>query len=163
MSKQKIITLLIVILILLVSGALFLYGQKEKIYPFSLITPADDTSLPQIKNKERIEGRKDDLVAFSLSPDMIVSGLMSYRGTIKGGYFFEGNILINILDQDKNVLKKSNAIAKTDWQTGGPVDFEGNIDFSDIRSGPIYFEIKNDNASGISANDKNILIPLVVK
>ena len=105
-----------------------------------------------------------DLIAFSIFPGTkMPNGILSYRGTIKGGYFFEANIIINILDANKNVLKKSNGVAKTDWMTVGPVDFEGNIDFTGLSAGPAFFEIHNDNASGLPANDKSILIPIVLQ
>ncbi|MEI7765737.1 MAG: hypothetical protein WCI93_04120, partial [bacterium] len=81
---------------------------------------------------------------------------------IKGAYFFEGNILINILDSNKKTLKSSNAVAKTDWMTIAPVSFEGNIDFTDLPKGSAYFEIHNDNASGLPEKDKSILIPIII-
>jgi hypothetical protein len=108
-------------------------------------------------------GNKDDLITFSILPNTSVKGVVSYRGTIKGAYFFEGNILINVLDANKKVLKASNAIAKTDWMTAGPVDFEGNIDFGGLPAGAAYLEIHNDNASGLPENDKSILIPIVIE
>ncbi len=116
-----------------------------------------DTTTPQIS------GNKDDLVSFSILPNSKVHGVMSYRGVVKGGYFFEGNILINILDINKNSLKKSNAVAKTDWMTAEPVSFEGNIDFSSLPKGPAYLEIHNDNASGLPEHDKSIFIPIVIE
>ena len=112
--------------------------------------------------KLNILGNKDDLIYFSTLPYTRVFGILSYRGSIKGGYFSEGNILINILDQNKKVLKKSNAVAKTDWITSNPVEFEGNIDFTGLKKGPAYFEIHNDNASGLKENDKSILIPIII-
>ena len=72
-------------------------------------------------------------------------------------------ILINILDVDKNLLQASNAVAKTDWMTAEPVEFEGNIDFTLLPEGPAYFEIHNDNASGLPENDKSILIPIIIE
>ncbi len=108
-------------------------------------------------------GNKEDLMEFSILPNTEVHGILSYRGVINGGYFFEGNILINILDSNKKVLKVSNAVAKTDWMTSAPVSFEGNIDFTNLPKGPAYFEIKKDNASGILRNDKSILIPIFIK
>lgn len=110
-----------------------------------------------------ILGNKDDLVSFSISPGAKVSGLTSYNGVIKGAYFFEANIVINILDANKNVLKRSNTMATTDWMTPGPVYFEGNIDFTGLPKGPAYFEIHNDNASGLPEHDKSILIPIVIE
>jgi hypothetical protein len=115
------------------------------------------------QNQNTILGNKDDLITFSILPNTSVKGVVSYRGTIKGAYFFEGNILINVLDANKKVLKASNAIAKTDWMTAGPVDFEGNIDFGGLPAGAAYLEIHNDNASGLPENDKSILIPIVIE
>ena len=112
---------------------------------------------------QKILGNKNDLLASSIVPGAKVHGILSYRGVIQGGYFFEGNILINILNSNKKVLKKSNAVAKGDWTTSGPVSFEGNIDFTGLPTGPAYFEIHNDNASGIPANDKSILIPIMIE
>lgn len=103
-----------------------------------------------------------DLLTFSIVPNAKVHGILSYRGSIKGGYFFEGNIRIIILDADKNVLKESNGIAKSEWMIEGPVDFEGNIDFTGMPSTSGYFRIANDNPSGDPENDKFIDIPIVI-
>jgi hypothetical protein len=82
---------------------------------------------------------------------------------LKGGYFFEGNVLINILDANKKVIKASNAIALSDWMTSEAVDFKGTIDLTGLPSGKAFFEIHNDNASGLPENDKSILIPIIIE
>lgn len=110
-----------------------------------------------------ILGNKDDLVSFSILPGSKVHGVMSYRGTIKGGYFFEANILVGITDVNKNMILQSNAHSTSDWMTSDPVNFEGYIDFSIIPKGPAYLEIHNDNASALPENDKKILIPVIVE
>jgi hypothetical protein len=110
-----------------------------------------------------VMGDKSNLVSFSILPGSKVYGIKSYRGSVKGGYFFEGNILINVLGLDKQVLKNSNAMATSEWMTAGPVKFEGNIDFTNLPKGPAYVEIHNDNASGLPENDKSILIPIVIE
>ncbi len=156
--NSKLNTVLLFILIILMIIALrWMHQDKEKYIPVIY------TEQVQENNKIEIGGNKDDLVAFSVLPNTEVHGILSYRGTIKGGYFFEGNILINILDENKKVIKRSNAVAKTDWMTSGPVDFEGNIDFSGLSKGGAYFEIHNDNASGLPENDKFIRIPITIK
>jgi hypothetical protein len=111
-----------------------------------------------------MEGKVSDLISFSIKPNVEVpNGILSYRGSIKGAWFFEANIQINILDANKNVIKASNAVAKTDWMTVEPVEFEGNIDFTNLPKGPAYFEIHNDNASGLPENDKFIQIPILIQ
>ena len=72
------------------------------------------------------------------------------------GFAFEPEITAKL-------LKAGYATAITDWMNAGPVSFEGNIDLTGISSGSGYIEIHNDNPSGLSSNDKNILIPVVIK
>lgn len=161
MNKNKIITVMIVVFVLIVGIGLFVYGNLSK----EKIVYTNDNQLPLIENKDLIEGNKEDLVSFSISPNAKVRGILSYRGSVKGGYFFEGNILINILDLEKKVLKASNGIAKSDWMTIESVDFEGNIDFTDLPKGSAYFEIKQDDPSdGENGRPiKNILIPIFIE
>jgi hypothetical protein len=47
--------------------------------------------------------------------------------------------------------------------TVDPVSFMGSINLTGLDSGPAYFEIHNDNASGLPENDKSILIPVVIQ
>lgn len=106
-------------------------------------------------------GNKEDLISFSVLPNSRVSGILSYRGAIKGGYFFEGNISVSALST--KVAKTGYATATTDWMTLGPVEFEGNIDLSSLPKGPGYIQIHNDNASGLPENNKLILIPIIIE
>lgn len=160
MKKSKALTIFIFLAIIFIAVFLFLIGNKKNaIAPIEIV----DFSMPQIAEKDLILGNKEDLISFSITPNTKVHGILSYRGTIEGGYFFEANILINILDINKKVLLKSNAVAKSDWMTSGPVNFEGNIDFRNLPKGPAYFEIHNDNASGLPENDKSILIPIIIE
>ncbi|HUC88613.1 MAG TPA: hypothetical protein VMR49_01100 [Candidatus Paceibacterota bacterium] len=152
---SKLNTILLIVIVVIIGY--FVILQNDKIQ-----APVNNIENTQ-QDKNNILGNKDDLIYFSTSPFSKVHGILSYRGAVKGGYFFEGNILINILGSDQKVLKKSNAVAKTDWMTSGPVEFEGNIDFGGLAKGPAYLEIHNDNASGLKANDKSILIPIIIE
>jgi len=155
---SKLNTALLLVLIILMFVAIGIMKEEpEKYFPEFTQEKLEETTLAQML------GRKEDLISFSIYPGVKVRGILSYRGVIQGGYFFEGNILINILDKDKKVLKQSNAVAKTEWMTAGPVDFEGNIDFGDLPKGFAYFEIHNDNASGDPERDKSILIPIMIE
>lgn len=153
---------IIILLVLLIAAYFVFFNHKAS-------APVEDTSskMPPISDADQIQvtGKAsiNDLIGFSIMPNTKVHGILSYRGTIQGGYFFEANILINILDKNKAVLKASNGVAKSDWMTSDPVDFEGNIDFTGLPAGPAYFEIHNDNASGEPENDKSILIPIVIE
>ncbi|HAS80429.1 MAG: hypothetical protein UR25_C0005G0073 [Candidatus Nomurabacteria bacterium GW2011_GWE1_32_28] len=166
---SKLNSILLLVLIILVSGAIYIMLQNKEVYlnVFQKEVPIEnvvDKIQEPIQTRDGILGNKDDLVSFSILPYTKVHGILSYRGVIKGGYFFEGNILINILDVNKKVLKSSNAIATTDWMTIEPVDFEGNIDFRTLPKGSAYFEIHNDNPGAPDEGiGKSVLIPIIIE
>lgn len=156
---SKLNTVLLLILIVLMIIALrVMFQNKETYLPFAVKeTNTDETPSPAIF------GNKDDLVFLSVLPNQQVSGKVDLTGSVKGGYFFEGNVLINILGKDKNLLKAGNGTATSGWMTTEPVSFKSTIDFSNLPKGLAYIEIHNDNASGLPENDKSILIPVTIK
>jgi len=160
--------LLLVLIILMIIALCVMFNDKEKylgaIPKQAPVISTEQEPIPaEIKNQ--ILGNKDDLVSFSIWPNTKVSGVLSYRGVIKGAYFSEGSFLVKILDINKKVLKTSNAISKSEWMTVGPVNFEGNIDFTDLTKGPAYFGLFQDDPSdGESGRPiKNILIPIIIQ
>lgn len=159
--------LLLVLIILMIVALRFMYKTDTLVPPQfqeNNVVNTIDKSMPKVADKSQILGNKDDLVSFSISPNDKLHGVVSYRGTVSGGYFFEGNILINILDSNKKVLKNSNAMATSDWMTSGPVDFEGNIDFTVAYKGKGFLEIQNDDPSGGEGGPaKKILIPIIIE
>jgi len=164
---SKLNSILLLILIILVVGAIYIMLQNKETYlnVFQKQVPNNNTEQTQmpIPNKDGILGNKDDLISFSILPYTKVHGILSYRGVIKNNYFFEGNVLINVTDINKKIILKSNAVATTEWTTSGPVSFEGNVDLSKLPKGSAYFQIENDNASGLPENDKFILIPITIE
>ncbi len=153
----KLNTVLLLVLIILMVIAIKIMLRNEATYLPFLASNQTQTQTPPI------EGNKDDLVSFSILPGTKVHGVVSYRGVVKNSYFFEANILVGVLDANKKNILQSNAHSTTDWMTSGPVSFEGNLDFSKLTKGPAFIELHNDNASGIPAKDKSILIPIVIE
>lgn len=149
-SNKSIIVLLVVVLAVI---AYLAYVNIKK-------TPSVNTP-----TQSQVLGNKDDLVSFSIVPGAEVSGQMHVTGSVKGGYFFENNIVITILDGNKQKTNygPGHANGTSDWMTAEPVSFGFDIDWSTAQKGPAYIEIHNDNASGLPENDKSILIPIVIK
>jgi len=147
------------VVVILVAGIGIYLLQR----PAVTVAPVDEVVVVDDSQNRAITGNINDLVSFSILPNTKVSGILSYKGIIKNAYFFEANILINILDNDKNLLLASNATATSDWMTVEPVAFEGNIDFTTLPKGLAYLEIHNDNASALPENDKSVLIPIIIE
>ena len=146
----------------------FVFMSPKKV-EVTVNPPVENNQLPNTTNtppaqpSREIEGDKGNLVSFSVTPNQEVSGKMHVTGTVKGGYFFEANIGLNILNAAKQMLKAGHGTATTDWMTAGPVSFQGDLDFTSLPKGNAYIEIHNDNTSGLPQNDKFIRIPVVIK
>ena len=140
-----------VVLILVIFGGIYLYTNKK----------ADAPVVVAPENNLEILGNKEDLVSFSVEPGDKVSGILNLSGSIKNAYFFEANIGISLLDENKNVLKEGYGTATTDWMTTEPVSFTTTIDATGL-SGKGYILIQNDDPSGGEGGPaKKIFIPVV--
>ncbi len=155
--------LLLILIILMIIALRFMYHNKETYLPMPQQLQEVKTVVKTEASKPEIEGNKADLVSFSIKPGQEVEGKVKATGSVKGGYFFEGNILINILDANKKILKASHGTAVGDWMTSKSVSFTADLDFTGLLKGKAYIQIHNDNASGLPENDKSILIPIVIK
>ncbi|HRH30702.1 MAG TPA: Gmad2 immunoglobulin-like domain-containing protein [Candidatus Paceibacterota bacterium] len=104
---------------------------------------------------------KEDLLALSIAPGSTVTGEFVLEGIVKNAYFFEGNISIDLLDANQNLLKVGYGTATTDWMTVEPVTFTANLDATGL-TGPGYIKIQNDDPSdGEGGPAKIILVPVV--
>lgn len=126
-----------------------------------------DDQVEQSAQTFPMEGNIEDLVSFSINPGQEVSGKMSVDGIIKGAYFFEANILVSILDANKNITSygPGYANATTDWMTSGPVSFSFDIDFNTVPKGKYYIKLMQDDPSGGESGKpiKFVTIPIIVK
>lgn len=139
---------------LIVIGVLYIYNNKEVEAP---IIKEENIKL----NNTEITGNKEDLVSFSVKAGDSVSGVLSLTGAVKNAYFFEGNIIVKLLDENQNVLKSGFGIATTDWMTSLPVSFTSTIDTIGLN-GSGYILIENDDpSSGEGGPAKKILIPVI--
>lgn len=143
------IILAIIALIFILIG-LFIYKNNQK-------TKFDDF----LKEGFEILGNKEDLISFSVKAGDTVSGVLNLSGKIKGGYFFEGNILVNLLDKDQNILKKGYGTATTDWMTLESVSFTASIDSSQIEGDGYILILENDPSDGEGGPVKSVLVPVV--
>ena len=153
---SKLNSVLLLILIVLMIFALRIMLKDKATY-----LPVLEQNTPV----SQIEGNKEDLVSFSIKPGEEVTGKADATGALKGGYFFEGNVPISILDSSKNVLKTFGGQATTDWMTAEVVYFSVLIDFTNIPLGKAYIRIMQDDPSGGESGRpiKFILIPIVIK
>ncbi len=101
--NSKINTVLLVVVILLLGAGFWMINKKPVVN-----TP------PVVATTPAISGDVGNFVSFSIAPGSTVSGVMAATGSVKGAYFFEANMIAQILDANKNILKSAPAAATTD-------------------------------------------------
>jgi hypothetical protein len=156
-NKHSRYILLVIVLFLLVIGLYFITSKKAE----SPVTDASKGGL--VLPAREITGNKDDLVSFSVNAGSDVSGILYLTGSVKNAYFFEGNIKVDLLDANKNIMKSGFGTATTEWTTTDPVSFTSTIDSTGLI-GAGYILIQNDDPSGGEGGpSKQIFIPVVFK
>jgi hypothetical protein len=133
---------------------------------FFIFNTKTNKQIPDVIEEEQqavsvLGPNKEDLLALSIAPGSTVTGEFVLEGVVKNAYFFEGNISIDLLDANQNVIKAGYGTATTDWMTVEPVTFISNVDATGL-SGPGYIKIQNDDPSdGEGGPAKIILVPVV--
>ena len=102
---------------------------------------------------------KDKVQVISPKPNTIITSPVKISGSVSGTWFFEGQVISRIIDEDGTVLGQGPLVATDDWMTVQSVGFSGIIPF-DVPSGKTGFVIiEADNPSG-SANPPSFKIPV---
>lgn len=166
--KQKgfiVPVLLGIIAILIIGGGMYIYKAKKVDAPAVVnenekVGPDNSQEVAFVID-ERIIGNKEDLVSFSVKSGDVVSGILKLSGTVKNGYFFEGNIEVHLLDSNQKIIRSGFGTSTTSWMTAGPVSFTSSIDTLGLK-GDGYIMLRQDDPSGGEGGPaKKILIPVV--
>jgi hypothetical protein len=174
MTKSRSVITVLIIILLIIAGVIFaIYQKNEKgeyedspngqTQTYGNPNGADYQPTPT-GTTPVLEGNTQDLVSVSLTPGQEVSGTVQVTGTLKNNYFFEAVAGVAILDANKKVLRQDTHLeATSDWMTTGPVNFKATLNFNGLPKGKAYVALMNDNPSGLPENQKQILIPVIIK
>lgn len=160
---SKLNTALLAILIILMVVAIHIMLRNEALYLPSLANGNMPAQAPAVPAPEVSGPNKADLAAFSIAPGGAVHGVTTFTGTLPGSYFFEGNVVVHVLNAQQEHVLSGHGTAVGDWMTAGPVNFSSTVDFTSVPKGPAWIELHNDNASGDESKEKTIDIPVVVE
>jgi hypothetical protein len=103
-----------------------------------------------------------DILLKAPTAEALITSPVQVSGMAKGYWFFEGQMPIKILDQDKNEIASGTAHAEGDWMSEGLVPFAGTVEFTtDAETG--FLVMQKDNPSGEPENDKSMMMPVKFK
>jgi len=83
-------------------------------------------------------------------------------GKITGGWFFEGEFPVRILNEDLEILGTLTASATQEWTTSELVPFKLNLDSDIEETTNVVLRFEKSNPSGLKENDDYIDFPIVL-
>lgn len=102
-----------------------------------------------------------DLIRVTLpAPNAVVSSPLTVRGEARGSWYFEASFPVQLLDANGKILSAVPAQSQGDWMTNEFVPFEAILSFIPPTTPTGTLILHNDNPSGLSANDKEIRVPV---
>ncbi|OGZ27417.1 MAG: hypothetical protein A2365_03000 [Candidatus Nealsonbacteria bacterium RIFOXYB1_FULL_40_15] len=103
-----------------------------------------------------------DIRIFSPYSGQEVENSVDIKGEARGGWFFEADFPVKIVNEDGEVLDQKPASAQGDWMTEDFVPFSATPEFSpNSETGKIIFE--KANPSGLEENARTVEVPVVFK
>lgn len=93
------------------------------------------------------------------SSDTLENGT-ELEGSVKSGWYFEGQFPVKVTDIKGNELFLTSAQAQSDWTQDGDVPFKVTIDLPIIQDNQVIIIFQKDNPSGLVENDDSVSIRL---
>ncbi len=119
----------------------------------STVTPSPSaTPTPSITDKPQIS---------TPLPNSKITSPLVVKGIAPAGWMFEGQLVIKLLDAQRNVIVQAagKEVTPGSWTSGNPVPFESTLTFT-TNPQNVFLVIENDNPSGLPQNSKSFEIPL---
>jgi len=178
----------LLILIVSIIGAIFVFTQNKKEVPTeiactmdALICPdgtavgrtgpncsfAPCPSVPPVTSiddiQAHINSKSDLIIVESPTRGSVISTPVTITGKARGYWFFEASFPITIVDWNGLIIGEGIATAQDEWMTENFVPFKATINFTlppetPYRRGAII--LQKDNPSGLPENDNALEIPI---
>lgn len=175
---KKIVGLVLVLLVAV--GGYFFYKQSQTAEKVKLITSFDECVAAGFPVRESYpaqcstpDGRlfkqdignalelTDSIQVSTPQPGQIITSPLTITGQAKGPWFFEATFPIELFDANNKSLGKNFATAQGEWMTESFVPFTSTITFEKPSTVKGKLIIKNANPSGLTENEKELVIPVV--
>lgn len=106
-----------------------------------------------------VQPAEEDIVVYTPVDGEVVGCSFNIEGKARGFWFFEGVFPARLVDNNGDLILAESISSDGNWMTEDFVDFNATFNFeTDAPSGTLI--LHNDNPSGLSENDDQILIPL---
>ena len=102
-----------------------------------------------------------DIKINNLTIDQKISSPLIIKGEARGGWFFEGDFPVELVDSRGNIISKGFVTAEGEWMTDEIVSFSGELKFEKItNSTEGILRLRRDNPSGLPENEEVLEFPI---
>lgn len=152
---QKSIIITILVLILLGVGVFAAMRSNS-----TSLDPNNNIVDPNGNNGDNTPIQHTMIRVTSPLPNASVKSPLTITGEARGGWYFEANFPVKILDANGKVLGQHFAEAQGEWMTNEFVPFTSTLTFSAPTTPTGTLVIEKSNASGLPENADEIRIPV---
>lgn len=120
-----------------------------------------EQNIPDNKIKLPAEAQGEVILKISnMEANMKIKSPLTVLGEAPGSWYFEGSLVLKVVDANLKVLGQGNATAKGEWTTSAFVPFEANVSFekSSTQKGFVIFE--KSNPSGLPEKAEEYKLPI---
>lgn len=108
------------------------------------------------------QDKSDMIKIFQPQANSVIESPLLIEGKARGLWFFEASFPIKLVDENNKEIAVAIAQAQSDWMTKDFVPFKAVMEFEPGASGTGYLIFKKDNPSGLSENDDEFRMPVIV-
>ena len=148
-------------------GVMVRYRDRKPSEPFSAapsVARSRDLTLGWLGAPARPGFLDDEITVTEPAAAGRITSPLRVRGTALGRWFSEGEVSLELRDEDGQTLARGFASAQGPWMVQGPVPFDGTLAFRTAGSGQkAWLVVKRNNPSDRRDLDREVRIPVILR
>lgn len=167
MNLKKIAPLLALVFVPVVAYMVIEKGVDEE--PTATIVPStgEEVRVATVAVTDDTESEPDGkgefiemIRVFAPTSNQTITSPVTIRGEARGGWYFEADFPVKIVDANGTVLAQAAMQADGDWMTTNFVPFEQSISFTVPATDTGFIIFEKDNPSGLPENAGEYKLPI---
>lgn len=161
--KKIVLVILVIILLAVILCSAFGYLVYREIKQRSEDNQAEDNTQNEQMQDEETDVQEHGDVRYKITnpeANTVVTSPVKVEGEITGSWYFEGEFMIMLFDDEGNTIGSANARALHNWMTDELVPFEATLTFDNPTGDSGEIVLIRSNPSGLPENEDSISIPV---
>lgn len=168
MKTKFLLGIIIIVIILSLTAVVFFWlfsknSKNKNIKSNQVGEQQEESKIQQDENYQSLEKFKSKIKVSFPEPNEKVGGTIYITGIAEGGWYFEGDFPVKLLDKDGKVLASAPASAQGEWMKETFVPFVAEIKYPVSETTAAKIVLEKDNPSDIRELDQSVEIPVTLE